>query len=325
MNKKLGIVVGRFQTSELTEAHKKLIGIAINGSDEVLIFIGNSAVRNSIMDPLPYDCRKSMVSKYISESFLKNGYRYQKQNDLDTWILTKQPTISRINDVGILPVWCKILDEKIDEYINGRDMSVVIYGGRDSVVDYYIGKYNVKKIDELSDVSATKSRKEIYNNPGEQYELPGFRSGMIFASQWRYPTGYPTADVACVKDGKLLLCRKANRDKWCLIGGFFDPTLDISLEDTAIRELYEETGISAKNPRYITNCVIKHDFRYKRETDKILTTLYQVDWMSGEGIANDDIVETTWLDISELKNDIEGYIMIDHLELVKKFLTLYIK
>jgi len=64
----------------------------------------------------------------------------------------------------------------------------------------------------------------------------------------RYNTGYNIGvGGAVVRDGKLLLVRRASRHgrgNWQLPGGFLEP--DETLEQAVVREVYEEAGIRAE-------------------------------------------------------------------------------
>lgn len=51
----------------------------------------------------------------------------------------------------------------------------------------------------------------------------------------------PAVDVAVLRNGQILLIRRADGGGWALPGGFID--LDESEADAMRRELYEETGI----------------------------------------------------------------------------------
>ncbi len=73
---------------------------------------------------------------------------------------------------------------------------------------------------------------------------------------YEYPRPMVTVDVVAVAPGKqgleLLLIRRGNdpfKGKWALPGGFLD--LDEELEESAVRELLEETGVEAKELRQI--------------------------------------------------------------------------
>lgn len=305
---KIGIIVGRFQTHTLTIGHKQLLQETWGESDKVLILIGVTPVRNTLKEPLSYEMREAMISDYIYRATLEeNNEKYE---------------IQPINTIGNLPVWCAGLDSIIDDHINKNNFDnpeVLIYGGRDSVTSYYQGKYPTKEIETKWDESATKVRAEVFEILPQLKHTMSFRAGVVYASQWRFPTGYPTIDVACINgNGEILLGKKPNRDKYQLIGGFFDPTIDETLEQTALRELYEETGVVGDNLKYVCSSVIKTDYRYINETDKIITTFFRCDYSEGDAKANDDIVETIWMDLIEVLNNVDDLIVPGHRELIKK-------
>jgi 8-oxo-dGTP pyrophosphatase MutT (NUDIX family) len=88
-----------------------------------------------------------------------------------------------------------------------------------------------------------------------------------------WPTAFSTVDVAIVDPYKnqILLGKKRATGKWCIIGGFTDPSSSCDAED-AIRELDEETGISANinDLRYIGDFKIP-DGRYENTPHAIRT------------------------------------------------------
>lgn len=111
--------------------------------------------------------------------------------------------------------------------------------------------------------------------------------------------------VILEKDGKILLgMRHPDPDKadsafrsageWCLPGGKLD--FGETLEDGAIREVKEETGIIIKNPQVISvhNC--------KNEHAHFLTAgMVAQEWEGGAQVMEpDEIVEWKWFDINDL-------------------------
>ena len=61
----------------------------------------------------------------------------------------------------------------------------------------------------------------------------------------RTPNCYLTADIVLISGNEVLLVRRKNdpyRGSWCFPGGFIE--LDEKVEDGALRELMEETGVT---------------------------------------------------------------------------------
>lgn len=121
-------------------------------------------------------------------------------------------------------------------------------------------------------------------------------------TQPRYPTVFATVDVVIRKDGKLLLGRKPHQEKFRFVGGFADPALDNSYEDSAKREAKEETGLVVTAVRYLGSTRID-DPRYRGTPDCIITHLFLAEEWSGEPEAADDIAELKWFDANALSEN----------------------
>ena len=282
----VGVIVGRFQVNELHEAHVDLITSVLNKHDRVLVFLGNSTIRNTLNNPLDYRARRTM----IADKFPAVEIHYINDNPSDT-------------------AWTKNLDKLIGEQLLPMQ-TVTLYGSRDSFLKCYTGKYNTCELEATTFISGTEVRRRVCNNypPTADY-----RAGMIAATAYRFPTAFQTVDIAVVNDkGELLLARKPEEKKWRFIGGFSDPA-SVSLEEDAKREVQEEAGVEVGNITYLGSTLI-NDWRYRGEIDKIKTALFVAKYVFGKPEGADDVAEVKWVSINNLtKNDIveTHHVLID--------------
>ena len=265
----VGVIVGRFQVNELHEAHIDLINSVLNKHDRVILFLGNSNIRNTTSNPLDYRARRAMIAE-------------------------KFPTVEihYINDHPSDAAWSKNLDKLITEQLLPMQ-TITLYGSRDSFLKCYSGKYNVCELEATTFISGTEVRRRVCNNypPTADY-----RAGMIAATAYRYPTAFQTVDIAVVNDKReILLARKPDEKKWRFIGGFSDPR-SVSLEADAKREVSEESGVEVDMINYLGSTLID-DWRYRGEQDKIKTALFVAKYIYGKPEGADDIAEVKWVPI----------------------------
>lgn len=281
------VIVGRFQVNELHEAHIDLINSVIQKHDRVLLFLGNSIIRNTTSNPLDYRARRAM----IADKFPNVEIHYINDNPSDT-------------------AWSKSLDKQIGEQLLPLQ-SVTLYGSRDSFLKAYSGKYNVCELEATTFISGTEVRRRVCNNypPTADY-----RAGMIAATAYRYPTAFQTVDIAVVNEkGEILLARKPDEKKWRFIGGFSDPR-SVSLEADAKREVTEESSIEVDDITYLGSTLID-DWRYRGEQDKIKTALFLAKYIYGKPEGSDDVAEVKWVQIGTglTKDNIEPlhHVLVD--------------
>lgn len=273
-NYDIGCIIGRFQVHELHEGHRQLIDTVCQHHKKIIIFVGdNPQITRSKRNPLGYKERECM---------LREAYPN----------VTIMPLPDRKHD----EVWSKNLDSRIREvYPTG---SVLLYGGRDSFISHYRGQFKCEELKQDIFVSGTEVRKNIKR---EVLSSPDFRAGAIYQVYNRYDQVYPTVDIALF-DGdlaKLLLGKKPNENKYRFIGGFVDPK-DKCLEDSASRELKEEAGpVEISRPQYVGSYQV-NDWRYKKEADKIMTSLFWAQYSFGTLEPGDDISEIKYFHISEI-------------------------
>jgi len=111
----------------------------------------------------------------------------------------------------------------------------------------------------------------------------------------------PAVIAVLVRNSEVLLVRRAHRPdagKWGFPGGKME--LGESVREAAVRELYEETQVSAEACESFTTLdVFDFDSDGSLRQQFILVAVL-CRWLSGEPIAGDDALDARWLPVSAL-------------------------
>lgn len=289
----VGVIVGRFQSPFLHEAHKELIEDIRSRHPKVIIFLGLSPLLGTTNNPLDFESRKQMI---LSE--------YPDVNVL------------YIKDIVCDKKWSENLDRTIRDILS-PSQKATLYGSRDSFLPYYSGKYPTMELVSEKQISATEIRKRI---AAKVKNSDDFRAGVIWASQNKFPIVYSAVDIAVFNEDctKLLLGRKPNQVFYRFIGGFSDVNSS-SFEEDARREVMEEANIEITHLQYLGSFRI-NDWRYRKEVDKINSLFYSAIYCFGQAKAQDDIEEVKWFDYSSLK---EEELVPEHREMFRRLKEKY--
>ncbi len=268
----LGVIVGRFQTPFLSEAHVDLIRTVAARHAKILIVLGVGPALVTRRNPLPFEARKQMLLEAFPEA-----------------------TVLPLKDGPSDAAWSRRLDELISDTFPTDD--AMLYGGRDGFVASYSGRHSATELESPARASGTALREEAARRARNSQD---FRAGVVFAAFHQYPKCFPTVDVAIFsEDGtRLLLARKEAESDFRFIGGFADPDSPC-YEADARREVQEETGVEITEPEYVGSLLVD-DWRYRGEVDKIKSLLFRARLVSGRPQAQDDIAEVRWFDVAKL-------------------------
>lgn len=276
-----GVIVGRFQVNDLHDGHMELFRQVRARHDGVIVFVGQHPAGLSLNHPLDFPVRKAMIQAKFPDFIVL-------------------PLMDTRSDED----WSAKLDEFINQAIGGMS-KVTLYGGRDSFVPHYKGKYKPVELAlpiETQSVSGTDIRREFAN---KVIESSDFRAGMIYASAHQYPVVYPTVDVAIFSSDYKEVClgRKPSdpKNKWRFIGGFAEKGQNRSTYEADARtEALEEAHADTNEMEYIGSSVIP-DWRMAGLPDKgIKTVFFATTVMSMAITPGDDIEEVKWFNTTKL-------------------------
>lgn len=271
----IGVIIARFQSPYLHAGHQALIDNVQRRHKKIVMVLGVSPVLGSKRNPLDFHTREQMIK-----------YDYP------------EVVVLPLSDHPLDTVWSANLDQLLINTFPGNTFT--LYGSRGSFISLYSGQLTVTPLPENSTHSATLIRQQISEQVLNSVE---FRTGVIYAYSNMYDKVYPTVDIALFQHNKtkLLLGKKNIDNKWRLIGGFADPG-DESFEEAAARELREECGTVETSAMLYEKSFRVNDWRYQHENDKIITTLFSADFVSGSPQGSDDIAEVKWFSLAELEN-----------------------
>lgn len=275
MKNSIGVVVGRFQVPTLHVGHKYLLNHLKKNHTKRIICIGVALTPPSKENPMDFDTRKMMISKF-----------------------DPQATILQVVDNRSDNIWSDNLDDLIETtYPNTK---VKMYGGRDSFLKNYVGKFEKCYVEAASPISGTELRALTAFDPIDSED---FRAGIIYSTHRHPPKLFMTVDIAVTRKEddvlKVLLGTKPGLTDLRFPGGFVDTT-DDSLELAAKREVYEEADISIEGPLNLVGSYLIDDWRYKKGHDKIMTTFFHGEYTFGNLCkAGDDLASVGWYSLNK--------------------------
>ncbi len=111
-----------------------------------------------------------------------------------------------------------------------------------------------------------------------------------------YNNPLPVVSSIVAKDRSILLVKRKNepyRGEWCLPSGFAE--IGESIEEAALRELEEETGLKGK-----TLGLIDVDSNHDSFYGDLFFITYEVEWISRQLIPGDDAIEANFFPITNM-------------------------
>jgi bifunctional NMN adenylyltransferase/nudix hydrolase len=328
------IFIGRF--SPFQKAHEYILNEALNIASNVVIVIGSSNTARTVKNPWSADERQEMIAATLSDDLLARVQFIQINDYL-------------YND----NLWVSALQSKIDVATDYSE-SVALIGFESDETSYYLKlfpQYKYVQCDTEYDFHATQvrdlyfSKDAAYKNmvPEHVYHwLERFRTTPQFEyvrqekefidnykEQWRgapYSPTFITADCVVIKSGHILVVtRKHSPGKGLLAlpGGFVGQKEKI--QEAALRELKEETGIKINTPD-LKKCIVESkifDDPQRSARGRTITNAFLINLGIGplpQIKAGDDAESCEWLALSDFYSMSDEFFE-DHWSIVQNLIS----
>lgn len=330
------VLIGRFQP--LHNAHLEIIKRCTALTDQLVVIAGSAKQPRTYKNPWTFDERARMIKAATAGLSM----RVYVEPNIDTiyndqaWAVRVQGIVSKYRVLGGAGVG--IIGHKKDESSFYLDM---------------FPQWKFENVEQIEPLGATDIRdlyfKYDFNSnfiknvvPETTYDfLMEFRRTEEFAQIIRerefvanykkqyaslpYPPIFSTADSVVIQSGHVLMIRRRaepGKGLWALPGGYVNANTDRSVEDAAIRELREETGIKVPAP------VLRGNIKRSKVFDaidrsprgRIITHAFHIELPDGElpkVKGSDDADKARWVPIAEVRSE-ETF--EDHFEIISHFL-----
>ncbi len=337
MSKPYGTImlIGRFQP--LHNAHLEIIKRCTALTDQLVIIAGSANQPRTYKNPFTFAERQKM----ILDATRGLSMRVYVEPNIDTiyndqaWAVRVQGIHSKYRILGtkdaiighkkddssfyldMFPQWDYVNVDEI-EPLSAVDIRDLYF--KESVnYNFLKGVIPETTYDFLQDFAHTEEYRQIIRerefvaNYKKQYaSLP-------------YPPIFSTADAVVIQSGHVLMIRRRaepGKGLWALPGGYVNANTDRSVEDAAIRELREETGIKVPAP------VLRGNIKRSKVFDaidrsprgRIITHAFHIELPDGElpkVKGQDDADKARWVPIAEVKSE---ECFEDHYEIIQHFL-----
>lgn len=315
------VLIGRFQP--LHNAHLEIIKRATALTNQLIVICGSAKQPRTYKNPFTFDERRQMIRNATAGLSLQINI----EPNIDTiyndqaWAVRVQSIVNKYAQAGskigvighkkdessfyldMFPQWEFVNVEQI-EPLGATDIRE-LYFKRDVNMRFIQGVVPETTVEFLQQFKQTADYEQVIREREfiaqykRQYEsLP-------------YPPVFVTSDAVVICSGHVLMIkRRAEPGKglWALPGGFLNANTDKSVENAAIRELREETGIKVPAP-VLRGSIVRNrvfDAIDRSARGRTITHAFHIVLPDGElpkVKGQDDAEKARWVPIAEVRSE----------------------
>ena len=338
----VAVVIGRFQP--VHNAHVEMLRRAGEQADQVVIVVGSAMRPRTFKNPWVSRERAAMLIEAVAPLEKQSGAKYWIEHNVDTVY----------NDQA----WAVRVQELVNKHtLPGQ--TVALFGHRKDDSSFYLSmfpQWEFVEQDLIEALDATLIRR-VFFDPSicnlnwfkgvlpettiaylrwfkDSPEYMQVVREKVFIETYKkqfqslpYPPIFVTADAVVMQSGHVLMVkRKADpgNGQWALPGGFVNAGTDRSVEDAALRELKEETGIKVPEKVLRGSIVgskvfdaVDRSQRGRTITHAFHISLSEGEWNLPKVKGADDAELAMWIPISKLNSE---EIFEDHYDIIQYFL-----
>jgi bifunctional NMN adenylyltransferase/nudix hydrolase len=328
------VFIGRFQPCH--KAHLQVIRQAYKEAKTLIMVIGSARAARNIKNPFTYDERVELISSCLTPEELARtrfvparDYHYSDTN----WVTEVQQRVNAIT--GSNPSVCLIgtYKDASSYYVKLFPQWDFIPANNHDMMDATEVRRRIFSHEKFDDLVETNVHGWIFDNflgePVHQDLTKEFEFIQDYKKKWAnvpFPVTFQTVDTVVIQSGHVLIVqRKHNPGKglYALPGGFLKQ--NERLEDAAIRELKEETGIKVHAPVLKSNVADHKTFDYPGRSlrGRTITTAYCIKLPDGElpevrGM--DDAERAIWMPLMDVMSMEESFYE-DHAHIIRYFVN----
>lgn len=331
------VFIGRF--SPFHRAHCSILKRALELANQVVVVIGSASAPRTIRNPWIADEREKMITSSFPKEVADKRISFIQMKD---YLYNNN-------------LWISVLQEKINTATNDSE-NVALIGFESDETSFYLKLFpQFQYIEHGTEYNfhATQIREKYFSHDA-QYKtmvpdgvikfLETFESSPEFQplkeeknyidaykEKWRgapYPPIFCTVDSLVIKSGHILVVRRGHnpgKGLYALPGGFVNNSE--KLEDAALRELKEETGIKINIPDLRKSIVDSKVFDEPTRSlrGRVISSIFFIDLGVGplpKVKGGDDAAEAFWLPLSEY-HSLEASFFEDHFHIIRSFISKY--